>query len=180
MSEARTVERAIIGGGMQVGKTHQLILESSKSQIPIMTFNHYQVEHIKTYAKSMGLNVPEPISASGYKFNINPSRRILVDEVEQVICGLTGCIPEVISTSYPFRKIRNSSPQPVGNNAIAAISKFRQELINEAFSLDDVPLVQEINNMSDEKLLAVLLEYTDIRQAAEQSIGMFKDMDLPF
>lgn len=63
---------------------------------------------------------------------------------------------------------------------VAATAKFRQALINEAFSLEDVELVKRINHLSEEELLSVLIDCTDMERAAEVSIDRFKEIELPF
>lgn len=63
---------------------------------------------------------------------------------------------------------------------VAATAKFRQALIKEAFSLEDVELANRINQASEEQLLSVLIDCTDIERTAELSIDRFKEIDLPF
>lgn len=79
---------SIIGGNERCGKTYELIKKSSKEWLCIVCATDQQAEKIFIQAKSMGLNIPYPITADELLINRNsyiPIKKVLVDEIEQVL-----------------------------------------------------------------------------------------------
>ena len=73
-----------------------LIKESTKTGIPIIEPNTVSARYVEEQAKEMGLNIPEPISATswngGYYRGSNFSRidGFLIDEVDSVLANIFG------------------------------------------------------------------------------------------
>lgn len=77
----------LICKGRGQGKTYDLILESARTGIPILT--PYPTKHIISMAKEIGQCIPEPIYIDSYLRNcrgrINFGGEVLIDEIDGVL-----------------------------------------------------------------------------------------------
>lgn len=97
--------RVIIGGGERCGKTQYLIARSNMLNLPIMTATHQQAANIALTAKEMGIRIPEPVTAHSIRHMQGKHHsKVLVDEIEMVLGGLTGVNIETASSSYNLVK----------------------------------------------------------------------------
>lgn len=84
------------------GKTTELIIYSYHTGIPIVVSNIARVSIIKHMAKSMELDIPEPLTSNTVFFRhgmaVFKDRRILIDDLDAVISELfrnAGAQPEL-------------------------------------------------------------------------------------
>lgn len=67
------------------GKTTRLIYESSYKNIPIICSSMSKKQYIYDLADKRGVVIPEPITVKQYLKLKNPPKRILIDEVFNVL-----------------------------------------------------------------------------------------------
>ena len=74
----------LIARGRQTGKTHDLIITSHITGIPIVCYNQVQVQNIKDMAKNMGYEIPEPFTYTNYTKTRSTVAQhdILIDNLE--------------------------------------------------------------------------------------------------
>lgn len=91
------------------GKTTLLIKESAKTGRPIIEPNTASARYVEEQAKEMGLNIPEPISATSWNggyyrgSNFNRIDGFLIDEVDSVLSNILG--KPVVKATYTPEKI---------------------------------------------------------------------------
>lgn len=91
------------------GKTTLLIEESAKTGRPIIEPNTASARYVEEQAKEMGLNIPEPISATSWNggyyrgSNFNRIDGFLIDEVDSVLSNIFG--KPIVKATYTPKKI---------------------------------------------------------------------------
>ena len=91
------------------GKTTLLIKESAKTGRPIIEPNTFSAKYVEEQAKEMGLNIPEPISATSWNgghyrgSNFNRIDGFLIDEVDSVLSNIFG--KPIVKATYTPEKI---------------------------------------------------------------------------
>lgn len=91
------------------GKTTLLIKESAKTGRPIIEPNTFSARYVEEQAKEMGLNIPEPISATSWNggyyrgSNFNRIDGFLIDEVDSVLSNIFG--KPIVKATYTPKKI---------------------------------------------------------------------------
>lgn len=91
------------------GKTTLLIKESAKTGRPIIEPNTFSARYVEEQAKEMGLNIPEPISATSWNggyyrgSNFNKIDGFLIDEVDSVLSSIFGS--PIYKATYTPEKI---------------------------------------------------------------------------
>lgn len=80
-------------GARQTGKTTRLIKISAEEKIPILTMNKGTANLLKSKAKELNLDIPDPISVSQIKCrdsenDNNEIPKILVDDAEHILQAL--------------------------------------------------------------------------------------------
>lgn len=98
------------------GKTTKLIKISNKTKAPIICRNRNMAKFIKTMAKEMKLEIPEPlllcdIRTKPYRFNRTGETGVLIDDIDlvlsqflgtRILYATTSCdVTEVQSVKYP-------------------------------------------------------------------------------
>ena len=91
------------------GKTTLLIKESAKTGRPIIEPNTFFARYVEEQAKEMGLNIPEPISATSWNggyyrgSNFNRIDGFLIDEVDLVLANIFG--KPIVKATYTEEKV---------------------------------------------------------------------------
>lgn len=79
----------VISKPRQGGKTYQLIMASEVTGYPIVTFTEAARKHVKSMAKDIGCNIPEPVTAgqlhNEHVRGIRSYENVLLDDMEYVI-----------------------------------------------------------------------------------------------
>lgn len=84
-------DNAVIFGGRGTGKSYELIKKSNEGQIPILVSTKEQARFISLKARSLDIDIPQPITVSEL-----PTRKgsgidkLLVDNAESVLRAITG------------------------------------------------------------------------------------------
>lgn len=137
------------------GKTYDLIMESARTGIPILT--PYNPRYIADQVRWMGVKIPHPMSVQEYKYFKNNGSllnskdwkgKLLIDEVDGVLEQLLGT-HVVIATCTP-----DSMNKKENNNMDLYLSK---EQIEEYEKLIGVYCVnkEEITNIDIENLVSL-------------------------
>ena len=130
------------------GKTTLLIKESAKTGRPIIEPNTFSARYVEEQAKEMGLNIPEPISATswigGYYrgSNFNRIDGFLIDEVDSVLSSIFG--RPIYKATYtpekfdmPYRKIYGLKRSELEN------------VLKEMKSYDEHPIIIGLQNLKE-------------------------------
>ena len=74
----------------QKGKTTKLIRESHDTWIYIICANRQRAENISKLAMKLDIDIPYPITVSELPIKSNFIRKVLVDDVEDVLFSIIG------------------------------------------------------------------------------------------
>ena len=94
--------------GRGQGKTHDLIITSHTTGIPIVCHNENAVRNVKKMAHEMGYNIPEPMSITTLKKHYTLEKEILVDDLDFLI--------EDILNQYFGTHVRVATMTTLGEN----------------------------------------------------------------
>lgn len=130
------------------GKTTLLIKESAKTGRPIIEPNTASARYVEEQAKEMGLNIPEPISATSWSggyyrgSNFNRIDGFLIDEVDSVLSSIFG--RPIYKATYtpekfdmPYRKIDGLKRSELEN------------VLKEMKSYDEHPIIIGLQNLKE-------------------------------
>ena len=130
------------------GKTTLLIKESAKTGRPIIEPNTFSARYVEEQAKEMGLNIPEPISATSWSggyyrgSNFNRIDGFLIDEVDSVLSSIFG--KPIYKATYtpekfdmPYRKIDGLKRSELEN------------VLKEMKSYDEHPIIIGLQNLKE-------------------------------
>lgn len=118
------------------GKTTLLIKESAKTGRPIIEPNTFSARYVEEQAKEMGLNIPEPISATSWNggyyrgSNFNRIDGFLIDEVDSVLANIFG--KPISTVTYTPEKIGGARAY----DGKVGIDEFEKMLDNMEKALD--------------------------------------------
>lgn len=76
--------------GRQFGKTTMLVKESARTGATIAVATYPMLQHVKSLAKRLGLNIPEPVTYAEIfrNYRANKTKRYLVDELQMMLSQL--------------------------------------------------------------------------------------------
>lgn len=113
----------IICKGRGQGKTYDLIMESARTGIPILTA--YNSRHIEDQARWMGVKIHQPMNVQEYKyFKSNGSLvnskdwkgKLLIDEVDSVLEQLLGTHVEMVTYTPDSMNEKEKNNMPTNFN----------------------------------------------------------------
>lgn len=89
----------IIGGRRQCGKTTELIKRSAETNTYILTVNRERALMLSRAAQDLKLDIPFPITVNEVPLRGSFIRKVLIDDVEDVLRKFIGLEIEAMSTS---------------------------------------------------------------------------------
>lgn len=94
-------------------KSTAAIMESSKTCIPILVYNRNQIKMLEERAKSLGLDIPEPVTLIDHlaKNGNKKPFRVIVDETEQILKALLDTELHMITLTED-KNMPNTPPIP--------------------------------------------------------------------
>lgn len=112
------MEKKMVGGQRQCGKSRYLIKRSAETRIPILTFNGVAAQIIKSEAASLGLEIPNPIWIDALKgvCGTVDKRGVLVDEIELVVQRLLNVKVHESTTSSRFKQLPSLHDETHGDD----------------------------------------------------------------
>ena len=165
------------------GKTTLLIKESAKTGRPIIEPNALSAIYVEEQAKEMGLNIPEPISATNWNggyyrgSNFNKIDGFLIDEVDSVLSSIFG--KPIVKATYTPKNIGAAKAHDLKIAADNAADNFERMLDNcekalnrleksldekekeekmSKFKVGDIVRVKSVDEMRKSDLMAKSLE----------------------
>jgi hypothetical protein len=95
----------IIGGSRGCGKTTEMIKIAHEEDLYIVCGSKQRVKHIADLAREMELNIRFPVSVSELPLKSNYIKRVLVDDIEDVLSYFLGKPIHTASTSLEIKKL---------------------------------------------------------------------------
>lgn len=146
------------------GKTTLLIKESAKTGRPIIEPNTASARYVEEQAKEMGLNIPEPISATSWNggyyrgSNFNRIDGFLIDEVDSVLSNIFG--KPIVKATY--------TPEKIG-----VAKAYDKKVV-----LDDFEKMLDNYERSIERLGKRLDKLSECHEKKEEKMSKFKVGDI--
>lgn len=156
----------LICKGRGQGKTHDLILESARTGIPILT--PYDPKNISYMAKEMRVNIPKPLSIEEYKhydchygLHVNRTCQLLIDDIDDMLEELLKAQIKIASLTPDSFKLKENNIM-VKNEDTTMDCFATGRLIYNTFSpltiIKNSSKVKDVNVIVPDKVVEVLFE----------------------
>jgi hypothetical protein len=89
----------ILGGSRGCGKTTKLVKFAASEQLYIICANRQRAEHIANVARQLNLIIPYPITAEELPLRSSYIKKVMIDDVEDVLSYLIQKPIYLMSTS---------------------------------------------------------------------------------